>query len=182
MRGGNERGEGKEVILLPLGKVNNNKMVDIETGEVLHKQTVLRRSNEVVKVFDASQARKNVKHVKLRTAREQKRTYNKLTLEERGFLFSLLPHMEWESNILIDDISNNPLSWAKIDKIVGVSKNTRIKIVRSLEEKKVIGYIVIAGKKRGIVVNPAYAIRGRKPKDALKAVFDYDGSIEEDYS
>jgi hypothetical protein len=167
---------------MSLVDIDKSRVVDADTGEVLHKHTVLRKSNEVVKVFDASTARKNVKHVKLRIAREQKRTYMKLTLEERGFLFSVLPYMEWESNILISDETGKPLSWAKVDGIVGISKHTRIKIVRSLEDKRVIGYIVIAGKKRGIVVNPAYAIRGRKPKDALKAVFEYDGSIEDDYS
>lgn len=167
-----------------LRHVDKNKFVDDDTGELLYRQTVLRRENQIVKVF-AVDGNKNVKHVKLRTAREQKRTYNKLTLEERGFLFSLLPYLDWETNLIIGDgeiaEKGEPLTWAKIDKVVGISKPTRIKIVRSLEEKRVIGYIVVSGKRVGIVVNPEYALRGRKPKEVLKQVFNCDKDVWDDY-
>lgn len=167
-----------------LKQVDNNRLVDDGTWELMYRQTVLRRSNEIVKVFTPNGG-KNIKRVKLRTAREQKRTYNKLTLEERGFLFSLLPYMDWETNLIAGDgeitEKGKPLTWAKIDKIVGISKPTRIKIARSLEEKKVIGYMLVGGKKTGIVVNPEYALRGRKPKEALIQVFNCVKDVWDDY-
>jgi hypothetical protein len=151
--------------------------VDTSTGEKLIPETILRRQTEIVKVFDASKGGRMPKHIKLRSAREQKRLYyNQLDLQERGFLFSLLCLMDWETNLLVGDGENGekgrPLSWSMIDQIVGVSKPFRIRVVRKLEEHRVIGYMVVGGRRVGIVINPRYALFGRQPDDALLQVFE----------
>uniref|UniRef100_UPI0004750629 hypothetical protein n=1 Tax=Rhodococcus rhodochrous TaxID=1829 RepID=UPI0004750629 len=78
--------------------------VDTNTGEKLVPETVMRRRSEVVKVFDAANGGRMAKHIKLRSAREQKRLYyNQLDLQERGFLFSMICLMDWETNVLVGD-------------------------------------------------------------------------------
>lgn len=159
------------------------KPVDADTGEVLISQTVYRREGEVIVAFDPKHTTRNIKHVRVRTARQQKRVYDKLTLEERGFLFSLLPYLQWETNIVVGDgeIAEKgvPLAFTYIDAIVGISKPTRIKIVRSLIDKKVLGFLTVSGKKVAIVVNPSYVIRGRKMNDTIKKAFECDVDVEE---
>lgn len=159
--------------------------VDSTTGEKLVPETVLRRRTEVVKVFDASKGGRMAKHIKLRSARDQKRLYfNRLDMQERGFLFSLICLMDWETNILVGDGENGekgrPLSWAMIDGIVGVSKPFRIRTVRKLEEYRVIGYLNVGGKRVGIVINPLYALFGRKPDDSLLQAFQSEGDVWEE--
>jgi len=159
--------------------------VDTSTGEKLITQTVLRRETEVVKVFDAAKAGRMFKHIKLRFAREQKRLYySQLNVHERGFLFSLLCLMDWETNLLVGDGENGdkgkPLTWSMIDRIVGVSKPFRIRMARRLEELRIIGYMVVAGKQGGIVINPRYALFGRKPDDALLQVFESETDVWEE--
>jgi hypothetical protein len=159
--------------------------IDVNTGERLIPETVLRRQSEVVKVFDAAKGGRIAKHIKLRSAREQKRLYyNQLDLQERGFLFSLICLMDWETNVLVGDGENGekgrPLSWTMIDRIVGVSKPFRIRVVRKLEEYRVIGYLTVGGKRVGIVINPRYALFGRKPDDSLLQAFQSEADVWEE--
>ncbi len=160
------------------------KPVDADTGEVLIQQTVYRHPGDVVTVFDPNKVTRNIKHVRVRTARQQKRVYATLTIEERGFLFSLLPYLEWETNIVVGDgeISEQgkPLNFRQIDKIANISKNFRVKLINSVVEKRLIGYLVVKNKKVAIVVNPDFAIRGRNPSETLKKAFRYAENIDDD--
>lgn len=153
--------------------------VDSDTGEILVEQRVFRRPDEIVTVFDPSKSKRNIKHVRVRTARSQKRVYATLSLEERGFLFSLLPYLTWETNIVADE-DGKPLTYTQIDRYCGISKPFRIKLMQSLVDKKVIGFIIVGGKKAALVVNPQYAIRGQNPSKDLRAVFDFDVDVEQD--
>jgi hypothetical protein len=159
------------------------KPIDSDTGEVLIPQTVYRRADEVVVAFNPKQSNRNIKHVRVRTARKQNRVYDKLTLNECGFLFKVLPYLEWESNILAGDgeiaPKGKPLNYTQIDAIVGISKHLRIDIVKSLTEKKVFGFMMIRGKRVALVLNPEYVLRGRKPDGALKQAFDYEEDLDE---
>ena len=173
--------------------LNSSKAVDPETGEILIVETITRRHDEIVAVFEAKpknevahkreQHKREQKHIKLRTARDQKRIYKTLTTEQKAFIFSLLPYMDWETNLLIGDgedgENGKPLRWCHVEKIAGISKNHRIKLMRELEEKRIIGYMMVQGKKLGIVINPEYALRGRSPQEALLAVFSSRIEVEE---
>jgi hypothetical protein len=163
--------------------INDHLAVDNETGEKLYRKDAWVKQGQIVTIHDVKN-NKNVKHAKFRTAREQKRLYNKLSLDEAGFLVKLMPYMAWETNLIIGDgvqgEKDKPLSWAQIDKFLNCSKRHRINIVKSLEEKKVIGYLVIAQKKVGIVINPKYAIHGYKPDESLLQSFNMTEDVEEE--
>lgn len=170
--------------------VESRTSTDPDTGEIIILETIARKFNEVVAVYetkpggkDELAARREQRHIKLRTAREQKRIYMSMTPSQKAFLFSLLPYMDWETNLLIGDGDDGdlgkPLRWIHIERIAGISRNHRIKLMRELEAKRIIGYMVIQGKKLGIVINPEYALRGRIPQEALKAVFEAEIDVEE---
>lgn len=171
-----------------LHQVKPNKFVDDETGETFVNRTVQTRPHEYIQIRDPFASKRNVKHVKVRTARDQKRAYLRLTLDERGFLFSILPYVAWETNLIVGDgemfEKNKPLTWANVDHIVGVDRRTRTKLVHSLEDKKVIGYVVVKHEKKlvkaGIVINPDFVLRGSKPQQELLRAFNATVSVWED--
>jgi len=109
--------------------------------------------------------------------------YGRLTLAECGFIFKLLPYLEWETNIVCGDgvieEKGKPLNFTKIEAVTGISRPTRIDILASLVEKKVFGYLVVANKRVALVLNPKYALRGRSPDDALRKAFETRGHLEE---
>ena len=173
--------------------VNRETITDSGTGEVNIQETIIRRPDQIIIVMDQKNvnenrqrdelnSRREQKHIKLRSARDQKRIYKSLRTEAKAFLFSLLPYMDWESNILMGDGEDGedkkPLRWSHIQRIAGISKPTRLKIVAQLEIKRIIGYMVVGGSKKGIVINPEYALYGRHPMEALLAVFNATKDID----
>ncbi|UED72142.1 hypothetical protein [Brevibacillus sp. HD3.3A] len=135
-------------------------------------------SKQKVKVVDVHN-RKNMKHIKFRASREQKRLIAKLTDNELAVLTRLIPYLGWETNILIGDSENGekgvPLSWAQIDKILPISKPTRIRIARSLESKGLTGYYTEEdGRRIGIAINPKFAFNGYRPDKELLKIFGLD--------
>ncbi|KKX52577.1 hypothetical protein X546_24525 [Brevibacillus borstelensis cifa_chp40] len=138
------------------------------------RQELWVKSRQKVKVVDVHN-RKNIKHIKFRASREQKRLIAKLTDNELAFLTRLIPYLCWETNILIGDSETGekgtPLSWAQIDKILLISKPTRIRIARSLESKNLIGYYMEDNRKIGIAINPKFAFNGYKPDQQLLHIF-----------
>lgn len=166
-----------------LKQINSNTAVDTNTGEKLIKREAWVKRNQIVRVIDVNN-QKNVKHVKFRTAKEQKRLFDQLSLDESGLLLKLLAYMDWETNSIVGDgvlgEKNKPLKWVEIDKILHCSKRKRIDLVASLEKKKVIGYMVVADKKTSIVVNPKFAINGYKPADSLLKSFESEEDVFND--
>lgn len=169
--------------------VETRQVVDQDTGELIILETIARKPGEVIGVFEAKpkdevKQKREQKYIKVKTAREQKRIYKSLTPEQRAFLFSLLPYMDWETNLLVGDgedgENGKPLRWCHIEKIAGISKPHRIKLMHELDDKGIIGYMVIQGAKRGIVVNPRYALNGKVPQEVLLAVFHSEKDIESD--
>lgn len=172
--------------------VQAREVMDTGTGEVLVQEVINRRPDQIIVVMDPKPKtlyskdeigqRREQKHIKLRSARDQKRIYKSLAENEKAFIFSLLPYMDWESNILMGDgedgEKDKPLRWVHVERISGISKPTRIKVVKELEAKRIIGYMVVAGSKKGIVINPEYALYGRHPMDALLAVFKASKDID----
>lgn len=162
--------------------------VDTETGEITPPLIVYQGSNEVVRVInkDKNEQRPRVKHAKMRDSRDTKRAFQKLSVEERALLSTLMQYLEWETNIVVGDgvtlgKKDVALRFSDIDKVSGMSKPTRIKTVRSLEEKKAIQYMSDGtGKRKAIVVNPLYGYKGYSPKQALRNTFDFDIDVDED--
>jgi hypothetical protein len=171
---------------LAIVDLDTHRAVVEETGEVLRKQTVYMRDNEVVRTFDPRKMAKNIKHVKLRTAANQKATLSSLGRDEKALLFTLLLYMDWETSIVVGDGNlgkkNTPLKWKEIDTVSGLGKTNRVATAKALEKKRVIGYMEVNGKRVGIVVNPEFAIYGKNPAKALLQIFNCDESVmdEED--
>lgn len=161
-------------------RINDRIAFDQQTGEKLTKQEVWKKHDQIVKVVDVH-SQKNVKHAKFRTARYQRRIYDRLSLDEAGLLLKLLAYMDWETNLIVGDgvfgEKNKPLKWIQVDKIMHCSKPHRIKLVNALEEKGIIGYMVVKKKRVGIVVNPRYAINGYKPAEALLKSFECNEDV-----
>ncbi|HJV46633.1 MAG TPA: hypothetical protein VJ824_13040 [Bacillota bacterium] len=160
--------------------INDHVAVDTETGEKVYRKDAWVKQGQIVTIQDVKN-NKNVKHAKFRTAREQKRFYKGLSVNEAGFVLKLIPYMSWETNLVVGDGEtgemNKPLTWSQVDELVGCSKPFRIKVVRSLEEKKVIGYLQVAGRRVGIVINPKYVINGYKPDDSLLETFESNKTV-----
>jgi len=161
--------------------IDNSKAVVEETGEILRKQTVYTKQDAIVRTFDPKKMPKNIKHVKLRTAANQKATLSSLGRDEKALLFTLLLYMDWETSIVVGDGSlgkkNTPLKWREVDSVSGMGKTNRVATAKTLEKKRVIGYMVVNGKRVGIVVNPEFAIYGKNPAKALLQVFKCDESV-----
>jgi hypothetical protein len=160
------------------------RKVDEHTGEILNPVVVYTNSNEIVRVIDNTQRRHQIKHVKYRQSREAKRLMQKLSPEERGLLATLMQYTDWKLNMVVGDgevgKKDVPLRFCDIDKISGMSKATRVKVVKSLEQKRAIGYYNVGGKRSAIVVNPAFGYKGTRPPEGLRNVFNCDIDIDED--
>lgn len=165
--------------------IDHCRAVVEETGEILNKSTVYSKPSEIVRTFDPSKI-KNIKHVKLRTAANQKATLASLGRDEKALLFTLLLYMDWETSIVVGDGSlgkkNTPLKWKELDNVSGMGKTNRVATASILEKKRVIGYMVVNSKRVGIVVNPEFAIYGKNPAKTLLQIFNCDESVmdEED--
>jgi hypothetical protein len=160
-------------------RLDDNHVIDPETGEILNERNVLYRDGEIVKVFKPKETGRTQKFIKHMTSREQRRILGKLTTEERAFLYSIQFYLQWDTNIIADE-EGNPLTWAEIEKIASISKPTRYKLVASLEEKNAIRYVTQpTGKKIGIMMNPAFAYNGKKPSAGLRKLFKADKDVDE---
>ncbi|MFI8711406.1 hypothetical protein [Brevibacillus brevis] len=64
--------------------------VDSATGEIYYTEEVLRRSDEIVKVFRL--VGRSTKFVKIKASQKAKRRLRKLSLAEAGFLLKIAPY------------------------------------------------------------------------------------------
>lgn len=160
-------------------RLDDSRVVDSATGEIMLERNVIMRDNEIVKVFNPRNTGRAQKFVKQMTSREQKRILSKLSTEERAFLYSIQFYLQWDTNLIADD-EGNPLTWSDIEKVAGISKPTRYKLVALLEGKNAIRYVTKPGndKRIGIMMNPAFAYNGKKPSASLKKLFVADKDID----
>jgi len=66
------------------------QFVDPDTGEVFFEEQILRRPDEIVKVFRP--AGRSAKFVKIKASQKAKRRLRKLSLAEAGFLLKIAPY------------------------------------------------------------------------------------------
>ncbi|CAJ1001013.1 hypothetical protein [Brevibacillus aydinogluensis] len=77
------------------------QFIDPETGEVFYEEQILRRPDEIVKVFRP--AGRNAKFVKIKASQKAKRRLRKLSLAEAGFLLKIAPYASEGTNLLLGD-------------------------------------------------------------------------------
>lgn len=167
-----------------LNLINSERFLD-EKGRAKYRDVIERDAQELINVWNPNETEKRTKHFKSRNSIEAKKRILALSIMERAFLFTVEPYMDWESNILIGDgvtagRKKQPLLWKEIDKITGMDIRARRKAVQGLIEKNVIGFILTEEKKKGIIINPDYALHGRKPTEALINAFHSEVVLEDE--
>lgn len=172
-------GEG----LKNLNVVKSERVIDPETGEMKYHDTIERQPEELIGVWSPRGKESRTKHIKINSRLEIKRKLKTLTGPEKIFLLSVLPYMDWESNLLVGDnvtagTKKQPLSWADIEKITGLEPRARRKAVEGLMKKKVLAYLA-NDKKRGLVINPQFALNGKIPSTSLINTFNTATTLEE---
>lgn len=162
-------------------RLDDGRIIDTSTGEVMLEASVVYRQGEIVKTLNPRKSGRIPKFVKHMTSREQKRALGKMTTEERAFLYSIQFYLHWETNVIADDLGN-PLTWRDIEKLVGISRQTRYKLVESLVSKNAIRYVVNPknGQFTGIMMNPYFAYNGKKPSASLRKQFTTKRDVNED--
>lgn len=159
-------------------RIDDSRIIDVNTGEILLERNVVFRQGEIVKVLKPKNQGRTQKFIKQMTSRDQKRMLSRLTTEERAFLYSIQFYLQWDTNVIADD-EGNPLTWSEIEKIAKISKPTRYKLVESLESKNAIRYVTDhKGKRVGIMMNPVFAYNGKKPSASLKKLFKAEKDVE----
>jgi len=164
--------------------VKSEKVIDPKTGEVRYHDTIERQPEELINVWNPHQKENKMKHFKARNSIAVKKMIMSLTHQERAFLFTVEPYLDWETNILVGDgqtagKKKEPLKWKDIDKIVEFDPRTRRKIVDELIKKNILNFLV-SDRKKGIVINPEYALNGKTPLQALVNTFNSPGSLDDE--
>jgi len=165
--------------------VKSEQVVNPETGEVNYHDTIERRPQELINVWDPNGKIRQTKHVKRRSSIEARKIITTLNHNERVFLFTVEPYLEWETNLVIGDgvtagKKDKPLLWKDIDGLLGMDERTRRKTVESLEKKNLIGYLESQHKRKGIVINPILILNGRSPSPALLNTFLSSKELEKE--
>jgi len=156
--------------------INSERVIDENTGEVTYRDTIERRPQELINVWDPRRKIQQTKHIKRRSSIEARKLIVGLSLYERAFLFAVEPYLQWETNVLLGDgvtvgKKDRPLLWKDIDKLTGMDKRTRQKTVKALTGKNLIGYFESEHKRKGIVINPILMLNGRSPSQGLLNTF-----------
>jgi len=160
-----------------IARLDDGTPVNTVTGQVMQEKNIICDIGDFIKVFKPQEVGRKAKFVKQFTSRDQKRTLNKLTTEERAFLYSIQFYLQWDTNVIADD-EGNPLTWADIEKIAHISRPTRYKLIASLESKNAIRYVARPdGKNIGIMMNPTFAYNGKQPSASLKKLFTADNDV-----
>jgi len=165
--------------------VASEKKVNQETGEITYLDTIERRPQELINVWDPRRKIQRTKHIKRRSSIEARKLMLELTLNERAFLFAVEPYLQWETNVLIGDgvtagKKDQPLLWKDIDKLTRMERHTRKATVELLVEKNLVGYLESQHKRKGIVINPDLMLNGRLPSESLRNVFFSSHDLDAD--
>lgn len=167
-----------------LNVVKSERVINPETGEVRFRDTIERNPQELINVWNPHQKESRMKHFKSRNSIEVKKMIISLSPLERAFLFTVEPYLDWETNILVGDgqtagKKKDPLLWKDIDKILGFDQRTRRKVVEELIKKNILAYLE-GNHRKGIVINPDYALNGRSPAKALVNAFNSSSKLDEE--
>lgn len=169
----------------------SNEFIDKETGEIFQREIVYRRINEKVlliknKTDGQKRLGRNIKHVKMRTAKRQIELWKRLSIDARGMLASMLLFCDWQTNTVQGDgiafPVKVPLTWAQIGDYCHISKPTYNRIKKELEQQNVIRYYLdpSTNKRTVIAVNPIFALKGEQFSSNLLALFENEKDVEED--
>ncbi|MGG1663957.1 hypothetical protein [Brevibacillus sp. NRS-1366] len=148
------------------------QFVDSDTGEIFYTEEVLRRSDEIVKVFRP--AGRSVKFVKIKASQKAKRRLRKLSLAEAGFLLKIAPYAMEGTNLLLGDNERGhkgtPLTVKDLARIARCSYPTARKIVKTFIELHVLRRTDLDGR-AALAINPLYSLNGKTAESWLLQLF-----------
>lgn len=164
--------------------IKEEKIVDPNTGEVKYLDTIERKPQEVISVFDPYKKAQRRKHVKRNSSIEIRKLCLLLNNDCKAFLFAVQPYLQWETNLLVGDgvtagKKDQPLIWKDIDRLTGMDKRTRQKVIKQLSDENLIAYLESNHKRKGIVINPSLMLNGRIPAEALLNAFSTNECLED---
>jgi hypothetical protein len=148
------------------------QFVDTGTGEVFYEEQILRRPDEIVKVFRP--AGRSVKFVKIKASQKAKRRLRKLSLAEAGFLLKISPYASEGTNLLEGDNERGqkgmPLTVKDLARIADCSYQQARKIVKAFIEQRVLRRAEVDGR-IALAINPLYSLNGKSAETALLQLF-----------
>ncbi|MDH6351910.1 hypothetical protein [Brevibacillus sp. 1238] len=148
------------------------QFVDPNTGEVFFEEQILRRSDEIVKVFRP--AGRSAKFVKIKASQKAKRRLRKLSLAEAGFLLKIAPYASEGTNLLLGDNERGqkgtPLTVKDLARIADCSYPTARKVVKTLIELHVLRRTDLDGR-AALAINPLYSLNGKTAEAWLLQLF-----------
>ncbi|WP_301170421.1 hypothetical protein [Brevibacillus nitrificans] len=148
------------------------QFVDPGTGEVFYEELILRRPDEIVKVFRP--AGRSAKFVKIKASQKAKRRLRKLSLAEAGFLLKIAPYASEGTNLLEGDNERGqkgiPLSVKDLARIADCSYPQARKIVKAFIEQRVLRRAEIVGR-TALAINPLYSLNGKAAETSLLQLF-----------
>lgn len=148
------------------------QFVDSDTGEIFYTEEVLRRSDEIVKVFRP--VGRSSKFVKIKASQKAKRRLRKLSLAEAGFLLKIAPYAMEGTNLLQGDNERGqkgtPLTVKDLARIADCSYPTARKIVKTFIELHVLRRTDLEGRS-ALAINPLYSLNGKTAEAWLLQLF-----------
>jgi hypothetical protein len=148
------------------------QFIDPETGEVFYEEHILRRPDEIVKVFRP--AGRSAKFVKIKASQKAKRRLRKLSLAEAGFLLKIAPYASEGTNLLLGDNERGqkgvPLTIKELARIADCSYPQARKIVRTFIEQRILRWTEI-GNRAALAINPLYSLNGKAAEAGLLQLF-----------
>jgi len=148
------------------------QFVDLDTGEVFYEEQILRRPDEIVKVFRP--AGRSAKFVKIKASQKAKRRLRKLSLAEAGFLLKIAPYASEGTNLLLGDNERGqkgvPLTIKELARIADCSYSQARKIVRAFIEQRILRWTKI-GNRAALAINPLYSLNGKATEAGLLQLF-----------
>ncbi|WP_411502950.1 hypothetical protein [Brevibacillus centrosporus] len=148
------------------------QLVNTGTGEVFYEEQILRRPDEIVKVFRP--VGRSVKFVKIKASQKAKRRLRKLSLAEAGFLLKIAPYAGEGTNLLVGDNERGkkgtPLTVKDLARIADCSYQQARKIVKVFIEQRVLRRTKMEGR-TALAINPLYSLNGKSAETALLQLF-----------
>ncbi|MGZ0050160.1 hypothetical protein [Brevibacillus gelatini] len=146
--------------------------VDSVTGEIYYTEEVLRRSDEIVKVFRP--LGRSSKFVKIKASQKAKRRLRKLSLAEAGFLLKITPYASEGTNLLEGDNERGqkgiPLTVKDLARVADCSYPQARKIVKSFIEQRILRRVETDGR-TALAINPLFSLNGKAAETSLLQLF-----------
>ena len=146
------------------------KIIDAATGEIIDTLNTGDRILRKASIERLENYQKwNIKHFYKANIDELKQLNKDLTISEAGFLFKILPYINYEDCLLCHK-NGKDINGTDLSNISGLSYNRTLQLLAALIKKDVL-YKGKHSKGNQYFVNPYLFVRGNKINTVLKTMF-----------